>query len=650
MNTSQQEALIEYLDNGGAVYLEGVNIGQDHDGSEFFSYFGLSFEGQGMLHTGISSLTGQEATFTEGKTLQHQVNTYADIHNNWFTVTDGQVLFRSNDNHIRTVVNETRNYRTIASSFLVASVIDSENLNTKKNLMRLYVSYLTGHPGPELLLDQSSLDLGTIVPGENTSKTVLIQNLGNNPLQISNFTSTNPVFNITNSDDMTLDLGNLFILEVQFESDESGSYQGQIEFNSNDPNNPQVSIPITVDNFSFPAIEHPTSLEIDSYNGDGQITFQLNNLGQQNLEYWIEIFETERNSGGPDLYGYSWHDSDQANLDYNWYDISDVGAYVNFLSTDDYVDIQLPFAFPFYGQLKHQARVSTNGYITFGEDGVDYSNDPIPSPFQPNDLIAIFWDDLNGGSADFYHYHDQENSRFIVQYSNFPFFNGSGNLNFQAHLYDNGDIYFYYDLMDGNLYSSTIGIENSDATDGLQIIYNGNYLSSYHAIKISYNAPWVELDKWQGQISENNPEEITVTIPQDLIPSGTYYANVRVHTNDPENQLIEIPLTAEITTVSNDENSVVQASSNLMQNYPNPFNPETRINFYLEKKGEVIIDVYDVKGRKVKSLVKADFARGSHSVVWKGKDEDGNDVASGMYLYRMKNGSFSKSRKMILLK
>lgn len=638
------------MDNGGAVYFEGTNIGQDHANSEFLSYFGLEFEGQGLLHTGISSLTGQEDTFVEGKLLQHQINTYADIHNNWFSTTTGQVLFQSNDNHIRTVVNETSNYRTIASSFLIAGVIDSEAFNTKRNLMQVYISYLTNNPGPEILLDQTSLDLGTIVPGDYTSQTVLIQNIGNNPLNITNITSSNPVFNILNSNDVSLDLGNIFMLEVEFESTESGEYQGEINFDSNDPEYPQFSIPVSINNFSFPSIEYPTELEISSNNGNGEISFELNNLGQQDLDYWIEIFETERNAGGPDLYGYTWQDSDEDNIDFVWNDISDLGTSVNFLSTDDFVDVELPFGFPFYGQLKHQARISTNGYITFGQDGVDYSNDPIPSPFQPNDLIAVFWDDLNGSNADFYHYYDEENMKYIIQYSNYPFFNGSGDLNFQAHLYSNGDIMFYYDLMDGNLYSATIGIENSDATDGLQIIYNGNYLSSYHAIKISYNAPWIELDKWQGQISENNPESLTLSIPQTYIPSGQYHANLRVHTNDPANELIEIPLTAEIISVSNDDNSVAAVTSSLEQNYPNPFNPETTISFFVDANSEVAIDIYDIKGRKVKTLVRDNYSRGNHSVVWNGENNQGNPVASGIYLYKMRSGSFSKSRKMILLK
>ena len=638
------------MDNGGAVYFEGVNIGQDHDGSDFLSYFGLEFEGQGLLHTGIFSLEGQADTFAENKLLEHQVNTYADIHNNWFSTTNGQVLFRSNDNHIRTVFNETSNYRSIASSFMIASVIDSENLNTKKNLMQLYLSYLTNAPGPELLLDQSSIEFGTVTPGDDVSQSVLLQNLGNNTLNITNITSTNPVFNIVDSNDVSLGLGNILELEIEFNSDDSGSYEGNITLNTNDPDNAEVTIPLSINNFTFPNVEYSGDFEADSYNGDGEISIEINNLGQQVLEYWIEVPESNRSSGGPDLYGYSWQDSSEDGVNFVWNDISEIGTFVNFLSTDDFVDIDLPFSFPFYGQLKDQAKVSTNGYITFGEDGVDYSNDPIPSPFQPNDLIAIFWDDLNGSNADFYYYYDEENNAFILQYSNFPFFNGQGNLNFQAHLHESGDIYFYYDEMDGALYSSTIGIENSDATDGLQVVYNSNYLSSYHAIKLSYNAPWIESDKWHGSVSENEPDTITLSFPQETLPSGVYTATVKLHTNDPANELINIPITVNVTTVSNDDNSVQALQSNLQQNYPNPFNPETTISFFVDTNSEVAIEIYDIKGRKVKTLVRDNYSRGNHNVVWNGTNEEGNPVASGIYLYKMRNGSFSKSRKMILLK
>ena len=644
---------MEYMDNGGAVYLEGVNIGQDHSGTPFWDYFGTEFQGQGVLHTGMDNLAGQVGTFAEGKLLRHQINTFADVHNNWFGTTTGEVLFRSGDNQARVVTNQTANYRTIASSMVIAGIIDTPNLNTKKNLMRLYISFLANKQAPELFMNQSGIEFGTTIPGEEATKKILFQNLGNQQLSITNITSSNPVFNVLNSSDITLDFGNIMELEVQFNSAESGSFSSEIIFNTNDPNNSEVAIPVSINNFTYPEITYPNALEAVSYNGDGEISFELNNLGQQDLTYWIQVLDNNRNpraSGGPDLYGYSWMDSNEEDIDFDWNDISEIGTRVRFLSSDDFVDLELPFSFPFYGELKGEVRVSTNGYLTFGEDGLDYSNDPIPSPFQPNDLIAVFWDDLNGSNSYMYYHYNEDEEVFVIQYSNWLFFNGSGNLNFQVHLHLNGDIWFYYDDMEGNLYSATIGIENSNATTGLQVIYNGNYLTSQHAIKLSYNANWLSLNSWQGVINENEPHYLTVSFPEYLLPTGEYSAIIRVHTNDPTNSVVDIPLSVNITTVSNDNNAVDVVSSKLSQNYPNPFNPETTINFFVQQNSHVELAIYDLKGRKVKTLVKNSFAPGKHSVVWNGLNNHGQEVASGVYFYKMRNGTFSSTRKMILLK
>lgn len=641
---------MHYMDNGGAVYLEGVNIGHDHDGTPFWDYFGAYFQYQGQIHTGMNDITGEVGTFAEGKLLQHQVDTYADIYNNWFEASSGEALLRSGDNHIRTVINETENYRTIASSMLVAGVIDTPNLNTKKNLVQLYISYLTNKQVPELYLNKSSLDFGTTLPGERVFRQVLLQNLGNDQLNITNITSSNSVFTITDASDQNLNLGNIRELEIAFSSEESGSFSSNITFNTNDPNNSEVVIIASVDNYTNPQLAYPTAIEAVSYNGDGEVSFELNNLGQQELTYWIQLLDDNRASGHPDLYGYNWIDSDEEGIDFVWNDISEIGTRVSFQSSIDYTDLELPFLFPFYGDLKDEVRVATSGYLTFGEDGLDYSNDPIPSPFQPNDLIAIFWDDLNGSSSYLYHHYDEENEVFIVQYDNWRFYNGSGNLNFQAHLHMNGDIWYYYDEMEGNLFSATIGIENADASTGLQVIYNGNYLTSQHAIKFSYNADWVNLSKWQGVISEDEPHTFEISFPEYLLPTGEYSAIIRVHTNDPDNAVVDIPLTANITTVSNDDNSVEIVNSNLSQNYPNPFNPETTISFFVSQSSEVEITVYNLKGSKVKTLVRDSFSPGEHSVVWNGLNNQGQEVASGVYLYKMKTGQFSRTKKMILVK
>lgn len=114
------------------------------------------------------------------------------------------------------------------------------------------------------------------------------------------------------------------------------------------------------------------------------------------------------------------------------------------------------------------------------------------------------------------------------------------------------------------------------------------------------------------------------------------------------------------TTVSSgDETGTVgaakEASSlpegfSLGQNYPNPFNPITTIRFDLPAAGHVVLEVYNVLGQKVKTLVDEHRTAGFHTVVWNGTDYRGVAVASGVYFYRMESGNYNSYRKMLLLK
>jgi C1A family cysteine protease len=86
-------------------------------------------------------------------------------------------------------------------------------------------------------------------------------------------------------------------------------------------------------------------------------------------------------------------------------------------------------------------------------------------------------------------------------------------------------------------------------------------------------------------------------------------------------------------------------SFHLAQNYPNPFNASTTIEYSLPARAQVKIEVFDVLGRKVATLIDDIQQRGTHQVVW-----DGNYAASGIYLYRIQAGNFADAKKMILIK
>jgi hypothetical protein len=88
----------------------------------------------------------------------------------------------------------------------------------------------------------------------------------------------------------------------------------------------------------------------------------------------------------------------------------------------------------------------------------------------------------------------------------------------------------------------------------------------------------------------------------------------------------------------------------LFQNFPNPFNPQTVIKYDLPNPDHVKITVYNILGRKVKTLVDEQQEAGYKSVNWDGKDDQGIGVASGIYFYKIETSGFEKTRKMVLLK
>ncbi|MBC8415330.1 MAG: right-handed parallel beta-helix repeat-containing protein [Candidatus Cloacimonetes bacterium] len=87
-----------------------------------------------------------------------------------------------------------------------------------------------------------------------------------------------------------------------------------------------------------------------------------------------------------------------------------------------------------------------------------------------------------------------------------------------------------------------------------------------------------------------------------------------------------------------------------LSTYPNPFNPETKIVFNLPEKGNVKLEIFNMKGQKVKTLIDEVLPAGGYSVFWNGTDSNSNRVSSGIYLYRLQTGSEKLVRKMLLLK
>lgn len=105
-----------------------------------------------------------------------------------------------------------------------------------------------------------------------------------------------------------------------------------------------------------------------------------------------------------------------------------------------------------------------------------------------------------------------------------------------------------------------------------------------------------------------------------------------------------------VTAVGEENQENLALKFILNQNYPNPFNRQTNIKYYLPQSSNVELDVYNIMGQKVKTLVDGFQTVGFQSVTWDGTDKNGAEVASGVYFYRVKTDYSEETKKMVLLK
>ena len=106
-----------------------------------------------------------------------------------------------------------------------------------------------------------------------------------------------------------------------------------------------------------------------------------------------------------------------------------------------------------------------------------------------------------------------------------------------------------------------------------------------------------------------------------------------------------------VTEGATTQENQVATSKYMLKNYPNPFNPQTTIEFFLPQKTDASLQIYNIKGQKVRDLPVASAKSGLNSVVWNGKDNKGDTVSSGIYYYHLVvNGETEKINKCLLIK
>ena len=394
---------------------------------------------------------------------------------------------------------------------------------------------------------------------------------------------------------------------------------------------------------------------IDIYLPSGEQTtvdLDLSNTGDGSLRYRIKAMQP----AGHDAFGHYWCDSDDPEgPEFNWIDISDIGEIIDFpYNIDDGNSgwIEFGFDFNYYEHQYHRLKVCTNGWVTFmGGLLTNPGNITIPNTMLPNDLLAVFWDDLNleyGGQAYFY---TNNTDSVVITWEDVPDSRQEGIFTFQVILIAPDTIIYQYKSMGPErLDECTIGIENKFATIGLEVAYNEPYVHDSLAIGFyigeADTLSWISIDPDSGTIPPWDDATVSVSLDAEDLNDGLYNATLRILTNDYENLVNYIPVTMNVgATGIDDIVSPIPACFDLHPVFPNPFNPTATISYSLSQPNKTTIEVYNLIGQKIATLYDGYQVAGEHTLNWQAKD-----FASGIYFINLTSGEMTKTARVTLIK
>ncbi|MCX7784823.1 MAG: C25 family cysteine peptidase [candidate division WOR-3 bacterium] len=301
---------------------------------------------------------------------------------------------------------------------------------------------------------------------------------------------------------------------------------------------------------------------------------------------------------------------------YNWIEIKNIGTRLLFDHNDQVRIVELPNTFgtiKFYGQRYNAISVSVDGFIRLGADTTrDYTNSPIPDPDGPAPMIAVNWDDLYhsntgiGGVYVGYIINPYPPCAMIIEWDSLYYYQATSVRDkFQVIILDStvttptGDNVIIFQYMTANRYtSSTIGIEDPTETIGIQYLLDGMYhpasagIVPGRAIKFTTSAP----------MTGNNENYPNMTI-----------------------------------------------INKIFANRPNPFKTQTQIQYSLSKDSKVSLQIFDVSGRLIRTLINRHQTTGIYTVNWDAKNEQGEKVSQGIYFCNLKTETDNSIRKLIVV-
>ena len=297
----------------------------------------------------------------------------------------------------------------------------------------------------------------------------------------------------------------------------------------------QPELALSNNSFDFEIIENEIQTE----------SLTLSNDGEDQSILTFDITSTPFSvTNGSDNFGNYWTDSDSESISYNWIDIDpDNSTLINFETNDQGVNLDLESEINFYGNTYNQLIINPNGWVGFSGDNTEWSNTSLPNSNAPNNAIFGFWDDLNpinenptcSNEAQGNVYYTSTDNAHIVWYDNVIRCGSNedyaATVDFQIVMYDNQKIEINYRSMDGYLSSATIGIQNDNASDFIQVVYNSNYIENELSLSIKPLPSWLTSISDQQQLSYQDQVTYNVIVDGGLVNSDTDVAYLIINSN-----------------------------------------------------------------------------------------------------------------------
>jgi len=375
----------------------------------------------------------------------------------------------------------------------------------------------------------------------------------------------------------------------------------------------------------------------------------LSNPGELTLDVSVDTRNLAPNlkSGWPDAAGYRWSDSDDPDgPEFVWEDISGTGTelpvYSNFVAT-----YSMPMFFDFYGENCTAVNISSSGWISFASNHNATNNQRLPSANLPNALVAPFWDSLvDGENSRMFMQFDPEGRRLLIQWQDMAHYFTPGLETFQVVLHQDGTILMrYLDVSEPT--SCSVGIESWDGLTGQEVAYNEPYLRDGLAIRLDRRPAWLTVSPTFGHIPPGGSLELVVDFDAAGLGPDLYFGMIRLTTNDPTRPVAEISAQLLVSPATLVEPVPVPELS--LSVAPNPFNPATEVRFELTEPGPCRLEIVDLQGRRVRTLVAERLPVGPHRAVWDGRGDDGKPQASGAYRAVLQAGEERLVKSLTLL-